>query len=170
MRRLSFSRPIICSFLALGLLPAAGWAQGSIDGTVTFWGDPGGGTQIEIAAHSDPFGPPEVSVFVSIPGGSYSIPVPDGTYYIAALMARDGVFGEPRPEDVLAWYDADADGDQDTVTISGGAVSGADLDLGFIYVDIDAGGANNGSSWPDAFTDLQDGIDLAVSGIDVWVA
>ena len=29
---------------------------------------------------------------------------------------------------------------------------------------------NNGSSWTDAFTDLQDGIDLAVSGIEVWVA
>ena len=90
---------------------------------------------------------------------------------MSVLMARDGVFGEPRPEDVLVWYDADGDGERDTVAVSGGAVTGIDIDLGFVYVDIDAtGGANNGTSWADAFTDLQDGIDLAVSGIEVLVA
>ena len=70
----------------------------------------------------------------------------------------------------MAWYDADADGDWDTVTVSGGAVTGVDVDLGFVYVDIDATGGNNGSSWTNAFTDLQDGIDLAVSGVEVWLA
>jgi len=156
--------------LLLALGPAAASAQGSIEGTVAFWGDAGAGTQIEVAAHLDPYNPPEANTFVSIPGGGYSIPVPDGTYYIAALMSQDGVFGEPRPEDVLAWYDADGDGERDTVTVAGGAVTGIDIDFGCLYVDIDATGGNNGSSWGNAFTDLQDGIDFAASGIEVWVA
>lgn len=123
--------PVITG-LILVLGPLAASAQGTIEGAVTFWGDPGGGTQIEVAAHSDPSGPPDATVFVSIPGGAYSIPVPDGTYYVSTLMARDGSFGEPRPEDVLVWYDADGDGDWDTVTVSGGAVTGVDVDLGFV--------------------------------------
>jgi len=164
-------QPVVVAGLVLACVPVAALAQGSIEGTVTFWGDPGGGTQIEIGAHSAPTGPPDATVFVDIPGGAYSIPVPDGTYYIAALMARDGMFGEPRPEDVLVWYDSNADGNRDMVTVSGGAVTGVDVDLGFVYVDIDAtGGGNDGSSWADAFTDLQNGITLAVSGIEVWVA
>jgi len=163
--------PIVISSLILALAPFGASAAGTIQGTLTFWGDPGGGTQIEIAAHSNSTGPPDVTVFVSMPGGAFSIPVDDGDYYVAALMARDGDFGEPRQEDVLVWYDADGDGDRDMVNVSGGAVTGIDIDMGFVYVDLDAtGGANNGSSWADAFIDLQDGIDLAVLGIEVWVA
>ncbi|RMD99419.1 MAG: hypothetical protein D6816_14955, partial [Bacteroidetes bacterium] len=60
-----------------------------------------------------------------------------------------------------------------------------DYDMGFdeakftcpsgstLYVDIDATGSNNGSSWTDAYTDLQTAIDLAsvCSGVtQVWVA
>ncbi len=162
---------IVISSLILALAPLGASAAGTIEGTITFWGDPGGGTQIEIAAHSDPNGPPDASVFVSMPGGAFSVPVSDGTYYVSTLMARDDDFGQPRPEDVLVWYDADSDGDSDTATVSGGAVTGIDIDMGFVYVDLNAtGGANNGSSWTDAFLDLQDGIDLAVSGIEVWVA
>jgi predicted outer membrane repeat protein len=157
-------------YLSLVILPAMATAQGTIEGTVTFWGNAGGGTQIEIAAHTDPFGPPDETVYVDLPSSSYSIPVADGTYYISTLMARDGDFGQPRPDDVLVWYDADGDGERDTVTVSGGAVTGIDIDVGFVYVDFDASGANDGSSWANAFTDLQDGIDLAVSGIEVWVA
>jgi Right handed beta helix region len=171
MRHPSRVRSLIVLIMIPAMAPLAASAQGAIEGTVTFWGDPDGGTQIEIAAHSSPYGPPDENTFVSVPSGSFSIPIADGTYYVAALMARDGVFGEPRPEDVLAWYDADADGDWDTVTVSDGAVTGINIDLGFVYVDIDAtGGAGTGSSWADAFTDLQDGIDLAVSGVEVWAA
>jgi parallel beta-helix repeat protein/predicted outer membrane repeat protein len=38
------------------------------------------------------------------------------------------------------------------------------------YVKQDASGANNGTSWIDAFTDLQPAITVAVSGDEVWVA
>ena len=38
------------------------------------------------------------------------------------------------------------------------------------FVDIDATGANNGTSWTDAFTCIQDAMDVASSGKQVWVA
>jgi hypothetical protein len=39
-----------------------------------------------------------------------------------------------------------------------------------IYVDKDAGGASNGASWTDAYTDLQTAIDNASSSSEIWVA
>ena len=46
----------------------------------------------------------------------------------------------------------------------------ASVEAAVIYVDSFAGGANNGGSWTDAFTDLQDALGLAVSGDEIWVA
>jgi len=39
-----------------------------------------------------------------------------------------------------------------------------------IYVDIDATGDDNGSSWQHAFTSLQDGIAAWSAGDEIWVA
>lgn len=39
-----------------------------------------------------------------------------------------------------------------------------------IFVKWDAGGAENGSSWTDAYTDLQDALGAAASGDTIWVA
>ncbi len=39
-----------------------------------------------------------------------------------------------------------------------------------IYVDRDASGMNNGSSWNDAYKDLQDALVAAISGDEIWVA
>ena len=41
---------------------------------------------------------------------------------------------------------------------------------GNIYVDADANGANNGSSWTDAYNFLQDALAAASSGDQIWVA
>ncbi|SOE21065.1 hypothetical protein SAMN06298216_1537 [Spirosomataceae bacterium TFI 002] len=39
-----------------------------------------------------------------------------------------------------------------------------------IYVNVNATGANNGSSWTDAYIDLQDAIDAATANQEIWVA
>ncbi|MHC4721096.1 MAG: right-handed parallel beta-helix repeat-containing protein [Planctomycetota bacterium] len=39
-----------------------------------------------------------------------------------------------------------------------------------IYVDENAAGANNGTSWLNAFVDLQEGLAIAQSGDEIWVA
>jgi hypothetical protein len=39
-----------------------------------------------------------------------------------------------------------------------------------IYVDADAVGLGNGSSWDDAYNDLQTALSFAVSGVEIWVA
>ncbi|MEA3376525.1 MAG: right-handed parallel beta-helix repeat-containing protein [Chloroflexota bacterium] len=41
---------------------------------------------------------------------------------------------------------------------------------GFIYVDADAGPGGDGSSWGDAYTDLQEGLKVARPGDEIWVA
>jgi hypothetical protein len=39
-----------------------------------------------------------------------------------------------------------------------------------LYVDADASGANDGSTWEDAFTALQPALEAAISGDQIWVA
>ena len=41
---------------------------------------------------------------------------------------------------------------------------------GIIYVGCDAAGARDGSSWADAYTDLQDALAAATSGDEIWVS
>jgi hypothetical protein len=50
------------------------------------------------------------------------------------------------------------------------AARGDALNAGTLYVDWEAAGANDGSSWEDAFVDLQLALDAASSGDEIWVA
>lgn len=46
---------------------------------------------------------------------------------------------------------------------------GAD-EIAPVYVNASAVGKNDGSKWPDAFTDFQDAVDSSPGGVDIWVA
>ncbi|MFC1806304.1 right-handed parallel beta-helix repeat-containing protein, partial [Planctomycetota bacterium] len=61
--------------------------------------------------------------------------------------------------------DHDAGGAQIVGPFEVGATGGTT-----IYVDVDAAGASDGTSWTDAFTDLQDGLAAAIDGDEIWVA
>ncbi len=66
-----------------------------------------------------------------------------------------------------------------TTDIAGNArISQTTIDIGayefapptFLYVDIDATGNNDGTSWTDAYTNLQDAIDAIAEDGEIWVA
>ncbi|MCK4658194.1 MAG: right-handed parallel beta-helix repeat-containing protein [Phycisphaerae bacterium] len=57
-----------------------------------------------------------------------------------------------------------------TVLVLIGLMSFAAPAQALIYVDVAATGANNGSSWVNAYTDLQNALSAANPGEDVWVA
>ncbi len=58
------------------------------------------------------------------------------------------------------------------LTLLGGIFTGVSVgaDTVILYVKWDANGANNGTSWTDAYTDLQSALSAASSGNEIWVA
>lgn len=55
-------------------------------------------------------------------------------------------------------------------TIDLGAIENELVVDGVIYVDVDANGNNNGSSWTNAFTDIGEAIAASQSGNSIWIA
>jgi hypothetical protein len=73
------------------------------------------------------------------------------------------------PNYVAAGYERDIDM-EDRVVLGRVDMGADEWRMGVIYVDADAPGANNGSSWADAFTSLQDGLAVASRGVEIKVA
>lgn len=55
-------------------------------------------------------------------------------------------------------------------TVDLGAIENELIVEGVIYVDIDANGSNDGSSWLNAYTDIGDAIDASQAGDQIWIA
>lgn len=97
-------------------------------------------------------------------------PTPSGELFLtpastavidAGLNAANSTIADARSRDRILDGDADS-----TATIDLGAYELVTP----IYVHNDAPGADNGSSWTDAFTDFQDALDAAGPGDEIWVA
>ncbi|HSW60456.1 MAG TPA: choice-of-anchor Q domain-containing protein [bacterium] len=89
------------------------------------------------------------------------------------IFDEDGFDSEPVQDESDTVTD-----EEETDDLSDGVLTDSDEDLtdedAFVplrfYVNINATGANTGLSWEDAFTKLQDAIDLAEEGYEIWVA
>ncbi|MBE0662584.1 MAG: S8 family serine peptidase [Bacteroidales bacterium] len=91
------------------------------------------------------------------------------------------ISGIYQPIDALSALNGTSPDGTWTLTVSdffdgdGGSIEGWGLEIisvpGIIFVDAGATGLNNGSSWTDAFTDLQDALNSTCPGITgIWVA
>lgn len=154
---------------------------GNISGICRYYGNLGGSYTIDVCAHTDLNTSPVDCDQITSPGGEYSITgLENGTYYISALMSIDGSGGPPKTGDPVGMYDPDSDGDYETVTVNNNEVKNVNLSLDFsqdqgkliIYVKRDASGANNGSNWKDAYTQLPTALssaDSALAGVEIWM-
>ena len=165
--------PLLLS--AVALVPGlASPDTGSIEGTITYYGPISGDHNIGIAVFTNPDGSGSPEETLDIVGRSIDYvfnDAPPGTYYLTSHFDADDSGGPPDPGEPESWYDGDGDGQPDPVVVGGSAVTGIDISLGdIIYVNGDASGAGNGTSWADAYTEVSTALGAATAGSELWIA
>ncbi len=86
------------------------------------------------------------------------------------LLSTSYGFNNGDPDVVLANRDADGNPRVALGQVDFGAFEASEELSPIIYVDASAAGANNGDSWTNAYTDLQDALAIATPGYEIWVA
>lgn len=89
--------------------------------------------------------------------GTFPVNIPEGSYYVGWIIDPNNRFPEP-------------DKTNNVVYKSTSLLRVVNSALSTIYVDTNARGTNDGSSWKNAFKNLQDGLAVAVPGREVRVA
>jgi hypothetical protein len=89
--------------------------------------------------------------------GTFPTNIPQGSYYVGWIIDPNNRFQEKNKANNIAYK-------------SSLMLKVVSQSLSTIYVDAHAHGANDGSSWKNAFTSLQDGLAVAVPGREVRVA
>jgi len=124
----------------------------------------------------DPLGP--VDVEVAVESGDPDIAIVSG----ADLAFNSANFATPQPVTLAAAEDADRFEGRATIRISGGDIPYRHVTARerendvppIVYVDEQATGADDGTSWADAFVDLQRALGLAAGAVgqvnEIWIA
>ncbi len=145
-----------------------------IQGTACYLGGAQGPGPIEIGLHTVVGEEPVTYQYLSArPCAEYIFSGgPPGTYYISMFYDLNGSSGPPEPGEPFAYYDGDGDGNPDPIIYTGDVITDVNITIGKIrhYVDFSADGQDDGSSWDDAYLDLQDAIATAEAGEEIWVA